>query len=611
MAIFDLKANIDLKQNLNIYTTCKQLDSLNLILSVFDNSVQTNLTNYNVRLKAMKADKVPLVQEHTGISISGNVITIETDEQFTTTSGKTLIELQFIDEVTGKKKATFNLVLIVVSTTLEVERGISKATYTLLEELENKLDQASDFFENIEDAIVANNNLKKTISNSETAESNLETAITNANNKKNEVDEAITIATNKIEEVEQSIINANNSKTELDASKTIADTTKIDLDNANVQAEKNIEELNKLGDATDLAAKVQTNTENISKNNKSIEEVNSHLNERMKDILSITKNIQGKNVKFIGDSIVAGYGGTGYLLDGETIYDTYNVNTSGHCWANSLKNYLETNLSCKVKNYGIGGLKSTDIVNHLSDLIKTEDDIILCMIGNNDRKVVNGDTVLYNNLKTIYNYVNNLNKKIIFISQPPCTLEEDALRYLGMDKIENAIMKATSELNIEYISCYKLFIEYMENKNYSLNDLLCSDGSHPNDVGYDVMYYLILSKLGFAKFNSLDSISDSGWINLPLGVAIAGTLEPQYRKVGKLISFRGYFTNISGRSSLVGTLPEGFKPSTVKYLKILSNDTLIAKLQILSNGQIYIQYDANNYASGTYYSLDDAIFLIG
>lgn len=287
MAIFDLKANIDLKQNLNLYTTCKQLDSLNLILSVFDNSVQTNLTNYNVRLKAMKADKVPLVQEHTGISISSNVITIETDEQLTITSGKTLIELQFTDKGTGKKKATFNLVLIVVSTTLEVDRGISKATYTLLEELENKLDQASDFFENIEDAIVANNNLKKTISNSETAESNLETAITNANNKKNEVDEAITNATNKIEEVEQSIINANNSKTELDASKTIADTTKIDLDNANVQAEKNIEELNKLGDATDLAAKVQTNTENISKNTKSIEEVNSQMNEIAKPSLLI------------------------------------------------------------------------------------------------------------------------------------------------------------------------------------------------------------------------------------------------------------------------------------------------------------------------------------
>lgn len=242
MAIFDLKANIDLKQNLNLYTTCKQLDSLNLILSVFDNSVQTNLTNYNVRLKAMKADKVPLVQEHTGISISGNVITIETDEQLTTTSGKTLIELQFIDEVTGKKKATFNLVLIVVSTTLEVDRGISKATYTLLEELENKLDQASDFLENIDQAIDANNNLKNTINTANIAKSNLETAITNANNKKNEVNAAITNATNKIAEVNTAINNANTSKTALETSKTNADASKSRLDSSISNANKFIDE---------------------------------------------------------------------------------------------------------------------------------------------------------------------------------------------------------------------------------------------------------------------------------------------------------------------------------------------------------------------------------
>ncbi|ALS16924.1 hypothetical protein [Clostridium butyricum] len=242
MAIFDLKANIDLKQNLNLYTTCKQLDSLNLILSVFDNSVQTNLTNYNVRLKAMKADKVPLVQEHTGISISSNVITIETDEQLTTTSGKTLIELQFIDEVTGKKKATFNLVLIVVSTTLEVDRGISKATYTLLEELENKLDQASDFLENIDQAIDANNNLKNTINTANIAKSNLETAITNANNKKNEVNAAITNATNKISEVNTAINNANTSKTALETSKTNADASKSRLDSSISNANKFIDE---------------------------------------------------------------------------------------------------------------------------------------------------------------------------------------------------------------------------------------------------------------------------------------------------------------------------------------------------------------------------------
>ncbi|MBC2456122.1 BppU family phage baseplate upper protein [Clostridium beijerinckii] len=150
MAIQDLTASLDLKQNLNIYTTCKQFDSLNLIFNIFDNSIEANLSGYNVRLRAMKADKIPLIQEHTGIARSGNVVNIQADEQLTTTAGKTPIELQFIDS-TGKRKATFNLVLVVVPSVLGVDSSISKATYTLLEELEAKLDQASDFLENIED----------------------------------------------------------------------------------------------------------------------------------------------------------------------------------------------------------------------------------------------------------------------------------------------------------------------------------------------------------------------------------------------------------------------------------------------------------------------------
>lgn len=150
MAIQDLTASLDLKQNLNIYATCKQFDSLNLILSIYDNSVQADLTNYNVRLKAMKADQVPLIQEHVGITINSNIVNIEADEQLTTTAGKTLIELQFIDNTTGKKKATFNLVLVVVPSTVSIDASISTATYTLLEELENKLDQATDYFESVE-----------------------------------------------------------------------------------------------------------------------------------------------------------------------------------------------------------------------------------------------------------------------------------------------------------------------------------------------------------------------------------------------------------------------------------------------------------------------------
>ncbi|GEQ22292.1 hypothetical protein CBU02nite_27980 [Clostridium butyricum] len=250
MAIYDLKANLDLKQNLNIYATCKQLDNLNLILSVYDNSVQTNLSNYTVRLKAMKADKVPLIQEHTGISTSSNIVTIVADEQLTITSGKTLMELQFIDNSTGKKKATFNLVLNVVSSTLEIDRSISKATYTLLEELENKLDQASDFFENIDTATNINNELKDTINTANSKNNTLTETINNSNTTNDTLNNLNTVATQ--------------TKNDLENQNSQAVTNKTNLDSANSQAVLNYEALQQLGDATELAIKVEQNTTQLN-----------------------------------------------------------------------------------------------------------------------------------------------------------------------------------------------------------------------------------------------------------------------------------------------------------------------------------------------------------
>lgn len=227
--IQNLTASLDLKQNLNIFASCKQFDSLSLILSIYNNSLQADLSNYDVRLRAMKADKVPLIQ-HIGITINSNVVNIEADEQLTTTAGKTPIELQFIDKTTGKKKATFNLVLIVVPSTLEVDRTISKATYTLLEELENKLDQASDFLENIDEAINANSTLEGTISSANTANNNLESNIDDANASKLALDTSKTNADNSKNALDLSVTNANNTKTALDLSKTDADTSKSELE---------------------------------------------------------------------------------------------------------------------------------------------------------------------------------------------------------------------------------------------------------------------------------------------------------------------------------------------------------------------------------------------
>ena len=74
-------------------------------------------------------------------------------------------------------------------------------------------------------------------------------------------------------------------------------------------------------------------------------------------IISITNKIVSAtsdkkiNLKFIGDSITAGVGGTGYLLNGDIIYGDHKVNTSGHCFANNIKTYLTLNYLFLINTY--------------------------------------------------------------------------------------------------------------------------------------------------------------------------------------------------------------------------------------------------------------------
>ena len=252
------------------------------------------------------------------------------------------------------------------------------------------------------------------------------------------------------------------------------------------------------------------------------------------------------NVKLIGDSIVAGYGGTGYATDGEIIYDTNRVNTSGTCFANSLITYLSSHFNCSGKNYGIVATNSTDIVNHLSDLVKSTDDIIICMIGTNNRLLSDGINVLRQDLLTIYNYVKNLGKEIIFMSSIPATAADEASRYHTMLEVDNVIMGATSELGIEYISLYKLFIQYLEDKGYDLTDLL-SDTVHPNDKGYGIIEYLVLSAFGFGLAKSGDGLNNniSTGLTLENGFTRIGTDPHGIAKSGHIVLLQLAITNTS------------------------------------------------------------------
>ncbi|WP_428817310.1 viral A-type inclusion protein [Clostridium butyricum] len=271
--------DLDINLKYNVYLQCVQNDDIILNINVYDKSIQADLNNYTCRLKAFKSDQIPLIQ-NTNIDVTGNVVKIEASKQLTTTAGVVKAELQFTDKSTLKKKSTFFIEIKVEKSALNVDGALSTPMCTLLEEIDNKLDQIENIGQVLDEAKQVRDTLESDIVVGNTTNENIVQSISDADSKKCEVETSISNASDKISEVEDSITNADNSRNALDRSKEVADETKIDLDNANVQAEKNIEELNKLGDVTDLAAKVQTNTENISKNTKNIESLDAQMNEK-------------------------------------------------------------------------------------------------------------------------------------------------------------------------------------------------------------------------------------------------------------------------------------------------------------------------------------------
>lgn len=251
--------NLDINCKYNCYIDCMQNDDVILKVNVYDKSLKADLSGYNVRLKAFKRDQVPLIQ-NSNITIKDNVITIEANKQLTTTAGIVKAELQFVDKSTLKKKSTFFIEIKVDKSALNVDEVVSTPTCTLLEEIDNKLDQIENIGEVLTEAKTVRDDLVTKTNTANTAKTDLETATTNANNKKNEVNTAITNASNKIKEVNTSITNANNSKSALDTSKTSADASKTKLDTSISNANKFIDDhgniINMLIDIENLLGKV-------------------------------------------------------------------------------------------------------------------------------------------------------------------------------------------------------------------------------------------------------------------------------------------------------------------------------------------------------------------
>ena len=230
--------------------------------------------------------------------------------------------------------------------------------------------------------------------------------------------------------------------------------------------------------------------------------------EPLGEVLIDSINTGSVQIKLIGDSITHGVGGTGFDEDGAQIYSghghTFNVNTDGYCWANLLKSRIETQFpSVTVKNYGTRGVSVHDFIvwEMLPSLIEADDDIVIMMIGTNDRTeseytAENAKTKFTSYLQQAVDYIVGQGKTLIMLTPIPSTPAADAEANVkfGAATVYSVNRSVAYAKNVTIYDLYSVFADYcIENGGY---ELYYDDTLHPNDKGYAVMYILICKLLG-------------------------------------------------------------------------------------------------------------------
>ena len=219
-------------------------------------------------------------------------------------------------------------------------------------------------------------------------------------------------------------------------------------------------------------------------------------------------------IKLLGDSITHGYGGTGYAQDGEKIVGDFRRSVHGYCWASLMAAHLTERYGCQVINNGCSGISTAYISAHFDELVDRDDDIVICTIGTNDRSMYHKDGPrptreeklhqVYRDMSTLADNFQKTGKPVIFVANIPAVDEADGIhnnmpywRLLHMNDIHDLWVKLCCERDLPLIDLYTAMTDYCETHGVALSDLL-SDGLHPNDRGYAVMFRLLMKELGIA-----------------------------------------------------------------------------------------------------------------
>ena len=229
-------------------------------------------------------------------------------------------------------------------------------------------------------------------------------------------------------------------------------------------------------------------------------------------------------IKLLGDSITFGKSSTGSDENGEGFL-TYERTVNGvtetvtrrrsagtHSWAARLKARIEAGYNATVTNNAVSGWRTDEVLRYWNQLIDGTEDIVIVMLGTNNRTKENGQWLLYNDLQTIKDTVEANGGEVIFMSAPPAGTDNENREDDGrngamqfhMSDVDDIIAKFAADNHREYISLYKRTLRYMEDTGTPITDLLANEPSpnyhlHPNDRLHKLMYQWVMDGLGLNR----------------------------------------------------------------------------------------------------------------
>ena len=224
----------------------------------------------------------------------------------------------------------------------------------------------------------------------------------------------------------------------------------------------------------------------------------------------VLKQRNNPKIKLLGDSITHGVGGSGWEQIGSLIVEGWNESPNGYSWANLFRDYMKEKYGAVVVNKACTGTRIDFVMKHFSTLVESDDDLIVCTIGTNNRHRYFKDgekperdafyEAFYSQLKEMYEKFLETGIPTVFVANIPASEEnekdgKDYWRVLHMCDINAGYKKLAEECGATVLSLYDLFDGYCKENGLTVDELL-SDGLHPNDQGYKVMFDLLVKAFG-------------------------------------------------------------------------------------------------------------------